>query len=196
MLRSEAAAIFARLLAAKNGDTIVPVTNTKYSDIPANAWYSGYVAYLSNYGVIYGRDGGLFAPDEAITRAEFTAMAVRFFAAYGDGDAEIMEKYAEFTDISDGYWAAEYIKDAAIHGWVFGYGDGTFGAEKLITRAEVVSLVNRLLGWAADETYVDQNVSKLNTFSDLSKTHWAYYAVLEASNAHTAVIGDTETWSK
>jgi hypothetical protein len=123
-------------------------------------------------------------------------MAVRFFAAYGDGDAEIMEKYAEFTDISDGYWAAEYIKDAAIHGWVFGYGDGTFGAEKLITRAEVVSLVNRLLGWAADESYVDQNVSKLNTFSDMTNSHWAYYAVMEAANAHTAVIGDTETWSK
>ena len=33
-----------------------------------------------------------------------------------------MEQYEGFDDMSDGYWAAEYIKDAAIHGWVEGYG--------------------------------------------------------------------------
>lgn len=62
MTRSVAAAIFARLLADKNGDTITTVAKTKFTDIPANAWYSGYVRYLSNYGVVYGRDDGTFAP--------------------------------------------------------------------------------------------------------------------------------------
>ena len=36
--------------------------------------------------------------------------------------------------------------------------------------------------------------SKLNTFSDMSKRHWAYYAVMEAANAHTAILGDSESW--
>lgn len=199
MTRSEAAAIFARLLAAKNGETLREYSSykTKFSDVPADAWYASSVKYLTNYGVAFGCGNDTFAPKRPITRAEFTVMAVRFFDVYGDGAEEIIEKYTEFTDVSDGYWAAEYIKDAAIHGWVFGYGDGIFGAEKSITRAEVVSMVNRLLGWEADKSFVNQNIRKLNTFSDMTdKNHWAYYAVMEAANTHTATTDGAEIWSK
>ena len=195
MTRSEAAAIFARLLADKNGDTITTAAKTKFTDIPANAWYSGYVKYLANYDVVYGREEDIFAPNEAITRAEFTAFAVRFFEAYGDGSAEIMEQYEGFDDISSGYWAAEYIKDAAIHGWIKGYGDGTFRADRHITRAEVVTIVNRLLGRQADEDYIDANLRKLNTFSDLKDSYWAYYDVMEAANTHTANVGEEKNWN-
>ena len=196
MTRAEAAAIFARLLAEKNGDTISTVANTRFADIPAHAWCSGYAKYLNNNGVTYGKSKTIFAPDDAITRAEFTTLAVRFFDVYGDGDAEIMEQYKDFNDVSDGYWAAAYIKAAAKHGWINGYGDGSFRADDEINRAEVVTIVNRLLGREADEAYVADNLRKLNTFSDMSKRHWAYYAVMEAANAHTAILGDSESWSK
>lgn len=196
MTRAEAAAIFARLLAEKNGDTISTVANTRFTDIPAHAWYSGYAKYLNNNGVTYGKSKTIFAPNDAITRAEFTTLAVRFFDVYGDGDAEIMEQYKDFNDVSDGYWAAAYIKAAAKHGWINGYGDGSFRADDEINRAEVVTIVNRLLGREADEAYVADNLRKLNTFSDMSKRHWAYYAVMEAANAHTAILGDSESWSK
>lgn len=135
-------------------------------------------------------------PDDAITRAEFTTLAVRFFDVYGDGDAEIMEQYKDFNDVSDGYWAAAYIKAAAKHGWINGYGDGSFRADDEINRAEVVTIVNRLLGREADEDYIADNLRKLNTFPDVSRKHWAYYAVMEAANAHTAVLGENESWSK
>lgn len=196
MTRAEAAAIFARLLAEKNGDTISTVANTRFTDIPAHAWYSGYAKYLNNNGVTYGKSKTIFAPDDAITRAEFTTLAVRFFDVYGDGDAEIMEQYKDFNDVSDGYWAATYIKAAAKHGWINGYGDGSFRADDEINRAEVVTIVNRLLGREADEAYIADNLRKLNTFSDMSKRHWAYYAVMEAANAHAAILGDSESWSK
>ena len=196
MTRSEAAAIFARLLAEKNGDTISTAANTKFADIPTHAWYSGYVKYLSNNGITYGKSKTIFAPNDAITRAEFTTMAVRFFDVYGDGDAEIMEQFGSFNDVSPGYWAAEYIRYAAKHGWINGYGDGSFRADDEINRAEVVTIVNRLLGREADEDYIADNLRKLNTFSDMSKRHWAYYAVMEAANAHTAILGDNESWSK
>ena len=196
MTRSEAAAIFARLLAEKNGDTISTAANTKFADIPAHAWYSGYVKYLCNNGITYGKSKTIFAPNDAITRAEFTTMAVRFFDVYGDGDAEIMEQFSGFHDVSSGYWAAEYIKYAALHGWINGYGDGSFHAEREINRAEVVTIVNRLLGREADEDYIADNLRKLNTFPDVSRKHWAYYAVMEAANAHTAVLGESESWSK
>ena len=95
MTRSEAAAIFARMLAEKQGDRIPEngAVTTKYTDIPADAWYAGYVKYLTNYGVVYGRGDKIFAPNDAITRAEFTVMAVRFFEVYGEGAEEIVEKY-------------------------------------------------------------------------------------------------------
>ena len=196
MTRAEAAAIFARLLAEKNGDTISTAANTRFTDIPAHAWYSGYAKYLNNNGVTYGKSKTIFAPNDAITRAEFTTLAVRFFDVYGDGDAEIMGQYKDFNDVSSGYWAAEYIKYAALHGWINGYGDGSFRADDEINRAEVVTIVNRLLGREADADYIADNLRKLNTFSDMSKRHWAYYAVMEAANAHTAILGDSESWSK
>lgn len=196
MTRAEAAAIFARLLAEKNGDTISTVANTRFTDIPAHAWYSGYAKYLNNNGVTYGKSKTIFAPNDAITRAEFTTLAVRFFDVYGDGDAEIMEQYKDFNDVSDGYWAAAYIKAAAKHGWINGYGDGSFRADDEINRAEVVTIVNRLLGREADADYIADNFRKLNTFPDVSRKHWAYYAVMEAANTHTAILGDSESWSK
>ena len=196
MTRAEATAIFARLLAEKQGDVLIPVEVTGFADIPANAWYSGYVRYLSGRDVVYGKADGRFFPDDAITRAEFVALAVRFFAVYGDGNPAIMEQYAAFPDVSEGHWAAEYIRDAAVYGWIRGYGDGSFRAEQRITRAEVVTIVNRLLDRTADTEYVTRNLFRLTTFTDMSEAHWAYYAVMEAANAHSAVYDGKETWNK
>ncbi len=196
MTRAEASAIFARLLSDRLGERIPSGSGVKFEDVDPDAWYAGSVQYLTGYGIAVGFDDGLFHGDEAITRAEFVAMTVRFFAAYGDGNAEIMEQYAEFNDVSDGYWAAEYIQDAAIHGWIVGYGDGTFRPGADITRAEVVTIVNRLLGREADEDYIADNYRRLVTFPDVSSRHWAYYDVMESANAHTAVLTDPESWDK
>ena len=196
MSRSEAAAIFARLLSDKLDEHIPSGANVKFTDVDPEAWYAGYVEYLTGYGVAVGYNDRTYRGDQAITRAEFTAMAARFFDVYGDGDEEIMEQYEGFDDVSDGYWAAEYIKDAAIHGWVEGYGDGTFRADDPIDRAEVVTIVNRLLGREADEDYIADNRRQLVMFPDVSSRHWAYYQVLEAANAHTAILTDPETWEK
>ena len=196
MTRSEAATIFARLLAQRNGERITAPTKTTFPDVPTNAWYAGYVSYLARYGIAVGYTDGLFHGDEPITRAEFTAMAVRFFDTYGDGDPAIMEEYSGFWDVSPGHWAAGYIADAARYGWVVGYGDGTFHADDEITRAEVVTIVNRLLGREADQEYIADHPRGLVLFPDVSKGYWAYYDILEAANGHTASMQDAETWLK
>ena len=196
MTRSEAATIFARLLAQRNGERITAPTKTTFPDVPVNAWYAGYVSYLARYGIAVGYTDGLFHGDEPITRAEFTAMAVRFFDTYGDGDPAIMEEYSGFWDVSPGHWAAGYIADAARYGWVVGYGDGTFHADDEITRAEVVTIVNRLLGREADQEYIADHPRGLVLFPDVSKSYWAYYDILEAANGHTASMQDAETWLK
>lgn len=196
MTRSEAATIFARLLAQRNGEHITAPTKNTFPDVPTDAWYAGYVSYLARYGIAVGYTDGLFHGDEPITRAEFTAMAVRFFDTYGDGDPAIMEEYGGFWDVSPGHWAAGYIEDAARYGWVVGYGDGTFQADDEITRAEVVTIVNRLLGREADQEYIADNPRGLILFPDVSKDYWAYYDILEASNHHTASMDGAEIWHR
>ena len=109
MSRSEAAAIFARLLSDRLDERIPSGNNVKFKDIDPDMWYAGYVEYLTGYGVAVGYNDRTYRGDKAITRAEFTAMAARFFDVYGDGAEEIMEQYEGFDDVSDGYWAAEYI---------------------------------------------------------------------------------------
>jgi hypothetical protein len=100
-----------------------------------------------------------------------------------------------FTDVSANYWASEYITEAAENGWVVGYGNGTFGPDKNITRAEVVTIINRVLNRVADKDYIASNLSNLKTFSDMGTNHWAYYAVMEAANAHSATNTDgAENW--
>jgi predicted RNA-binding protein with TRAM domain len=136
MTRAAAAAIFARLLAEKNGDTI----RARYSfpDIDEAEWYAGYVAYLKNYGIITGYPNGTFGADKAITRAEFTVMSVRFYAAY-TGKALSKTNGKLLKDVQSGYWAEADIQAATANGWIVGYPDGTFRGEADITRAEVVT---------------------------------------------------------
>ena len=98
--RAEAAALFSNLLSQQKGVDIHTVEDAGFSDIPANVWYSGHVWFLNQYGVISGVGNGKFAPNEPITRAEFTAMAVKFFNVYDGGDEDLKEEYAEFTDIA------------------------------------------------------------------------------------------------
>ena len=182
MTRAEAATIFARLLAEKNGDTI----RTRYSfpDISETEWYAGYVAYLKNYGIIMGYPNGTFGADNTITRAEFTAMSVRFYEVY-TGKTITTKNGKLLKDVQDSYWAADFIKAATANGWIVGYPDGTFRGEADITRAEVVTVVNRVMGRKADTSYIDKNISSLTRFNDVSSKHWAYYDIMEAANTHS-----------
>ena len=192
MSHAEAVTIFARLLSEHRGETVPNAAKTGFRDVPEDAWYAGYVKYLSDCGVIASSGSAALRPDDPITRAEFVTLAVKFFEQYGDGSETLMREYVEFTDVSSGYWAARYIEDAAAHGWIKGYEDGTFGGEREITRAEVVTVVNRLLNRSADETALSG--LRVTRFTDLPKSHWAYFEIMEAANAHTALMKDGEIW--
>ena len=196
MTRCEAATIFARILSDKLGESVPTTAETVYKDIPANAWYSGYVKYLTDYGVVQGDDYGRFRPYDDVTRNEYTAMAVRFFEICGDHSRTTETQYAAFLDMSADSWAAVYVDIAAMRGWVNGYTDGTFRGGNSITRAEAVTITNRMLGRTADHAYINANLRKLHNFVDLPTTHWAYDQVMEAANAHTATWTPNESWSR
>lgn len=145
-----------------------------------------------------GSNEAAFRPNDDITRAELTAMAVRFFEVTAETTTTNNKgTYTVFNDVSSSHWAAEYIESAAMQGWVQGYGNGSFKADSKITRAEAVTLINNLLGRSADEEYIANNTRKLNSFTDMYTKHWAYEAIMEAANGHTAVLeNNAETWNR
>ena len=152
------------------------------------------VNMLTALGVIEGYEDGSFDPDGVVTRAEMAKMI--FVVRNNTIDDSAYENItSNLTDINN-HWAKGYIKFCESQGIIAGYGDGTFRADDPIDRAEVVTIVNRLLGREADEDYIADNHRRLVMFPDVSSRHWAYYNVLEAANAHTANLTNPETWDK
>lgn len=184
MTRAEVAQMFYNLLLDKN----VPITVT-FEDVPENAWYEKAVNTLASLGIISGVGDNKFEPDRSITRAEFTAMAMKF--AMGETGGENI-----FSDIKSTDWYYNAVVDSIKYGWINGYGDGTFRPNNPITRGEVTAIVNHMLGREADKQFVQNHSDELNTFSDITSKHWAYYHVAEATNTHRYVgENGSETWT-
>ena len=194
MSRAEAAAIFARLISEQKGEKISGKSN--FNDVSKNEWYSDYIGYLSKYGIIKGYSNSTFRPDDNVSRAEFVAMTVRFNSLFND--VKKGSYTVKYTDVATNYWAYSDVAYAKHAGWLNGYADGTFKGDNAITRAEVVTVVNKATGRIADEGYINKNLSSLNKFTDLKNNlHWAFYAIEEASNTHIAnSANNTETWVK
>ena len=171
MTRAEVAQMFYALLLDKN----VPVT-ASFSDVPADAWYADAVNALASLGMVSGYSDGTFRPDAPITRAEFCVIALAF--AYTPEDFE-----CDFNDVAANDWFYDYVAQATSYGWISG-ASGAFRPNDAITRAEVTVIVNNMLGRAADQDYVDENTGDLNTFSDVTESNWAYYSIMETTNAH------------
>ena len=179
MTRAEAAAIFARLVAERKGESITG--KAAFNDVPVNSWYNTYVGYLEKYNVINGYTDGTFKPESPVTRAEFTAMTVRFYDIFED--VEYSENTSKYKDVDNKYWAIKDISYASGNKWLNGYVDGTFKPDINITRAEVVTVVNRVIGCRADKEYINDNLEVLDRFTDVkSDTHWAFYDILSAAN--------------
>ncbi|WP_169447579.1 InlB B-repeat-containing protein [Paenibacillus daejeonensis] len=186
MTRAEVTVMFARLLVEKMD--INQTYPSQFKDVDPVRWYANAIGYMEQFGIITGYADGSFRPDATITRAEFAAIASRF-------DKLVTGEPITFTDIPENYWARDYIASAAAKGWIQGYPDGTFKPGNYITRAEVVSLVNRMLERSADRSYVDLNKAQLNQYVDLTNVHWAYYDIMEATNRHDyEKNADSETW--
>ena len=172
--RAEVATIFFRLLTDDVRDENLTKTN-RYSDVTRADWYNTAVSTLSSMGIITGYPDGTFRPNAAITRAEFAAITARFD---NDGD----KTAAKFSDIAT-HWAKDEISIAYNNGWITGYPDGTFGPQRDITRAETMTLVNRVLN-RQPETENDLLPNMTVWTDNANPKAWYYLAVQEATNSH------------
>ena len=182
LTRAEAATIFYRLLEDKSCKT-----QPKFSDVEKGKWYYTAVTTLAGKGIIDGYLDGTFKPNGNVTRAEFLKMAASFF--------ELESANVKFTDVLQGKWYYKYIASAVAQGWVANKA-ADYKPNEAITRAEVVEIMNNILGREADEEYVEEYAGKLVQFSDVSAKDSFYFDVMEAANGHDfEIVKNAEIWT-
>ena len=188
--RAEVATIFFRLL-TEEVRTANSTQSNSLSDVTRGQWFNHAVSTLSSMGIVKGHNDGTFAPNAPITRAEFAAIAARF-------DDKNTDTSSKFTDIAS-HWAKNEIGIAANKGWINGYPDGTFRPNQYITRAEAMTLVNRVLN-RLPENSSDLLDSMIKWPDNSDASAWYYLAVQEATNSHAysdkSKDDKYEKWSK
>ena len=185
--RAEVATIFFRLLKSDIRDGNLTADNV-FSDVSDSQWHNKAISTMAKLGIVKGRRADRFDPDASITRAEFAAICARF-------STKPVENSGSFSDIS-GHWAENEIERAAAFGWISGYPDGTFRPDARITRAEAMTMINRVLCRMpqSESDLLDSMV----TWPDNKPSDWHYLAVQEATNSHDfnrqGEVG--ESWTK
>ena len=184
--RAQVATIFFRLLDEDVRSDYLTTYNP-FPDVNADYWANTAISTMASLGVINGRNSGLFDPDAYITRAEFAAICARF-------DDSNVSGFDSFTD-TFGHWAEEEIGRAAALGWIQGYDDGTFRPNQYITRAQAVTMINRVLCRLPEDE--DDLLPGMNVWTDCREGDWCYLAIQEATNSHDYVTKDRvyETWT-
>ena len=185
--RAETATIFFRLLKADIRDGNL-TTDNEFSDVSDGQWHNKAISTMAKLGIVKGRRADSFDPDASITRAEFAAICARF-------NTKPVENSGSFSDIS-GHWAENEIERAAAFGWISGYPDGTFHPDARITRAEAMTMINRVLCRMPQSE--DDLLDSMVTWPDNKPSDWHYLAVQEATNSHDfdrqGEVG--ESWTK
>ncbi|MBQ7660512.1 MAG: S-layer homology domain-containing protein [Clostridia bacterium] len=184
--REEVAMIFYRLLRDEVRESL-ETTDNPFPDCDKNSWSSVAISTMAKGGYIAGDTEGNFRPQSPITRAEFATIVTRFATLTAKGDAK-------FSDIA-GHWSEDYVLRATAAGWIAGYEDGTFKPDRYITRAEAMTLINRVLNRAVNAEGLHKDAVY---WKDMNGTEWYYFAVEEATNTHAHVRqadGINETWT-
>ena len=183
--RAETATIFFRLLKDSVRDGNLLTSNT-FADVPNAYWANTAISTMAGLGIVQGYNSTAFDPNASITRAEFAAICARFDTGKSSGTQT-------FTDIK-GHWAEKYIERAAELGWIKGLEDGTFRPNDCITRAQAMTMINRVLNRIPEEN--GDLLSSMNVWPDCNPGDWFYLAVQEATNSHDYKhkAGNYETW--
>ena len=128
--RSEFAAMLVRLMGWEKGTSI-----TGFSDVSQDSWYFGDVSALAAHGAV---SGGMFRPEDDITRRE---MAVMLIKALGYDNIAAAQDRSSFSDVSSD---SGYIETARDLGIINGKTDTQFDPDGFALREEGAAMMMRL----------------------------------------------------
>ena len=185
--RAETTTIFFRLLKDSVRDGNLLTSNT-YTDVADDYWANTAISTMTGLGIVQGRSTTTFDPKAPITRAQFAAICARFDTGKSNGEQT-------FSDIQ-GHWAEKYIQRAAELGWIKGFEDGTFRPDTYITRAQAMTMINRVLNRIPEDE--SDLLPGMNVWPDCRPGDWFYLTVQEATNSHDFKhkAGSYETWTR
>ena len=144
------------------------------------SWYYDYVLSVESENIFSGYEDGSFRPDNNITRAEFTVAICKAFAIAQNSKSS----KSKMSDVNE-HWSKAYVDALVKTKYITGYEDGTFKPDNYITRAEAIVILNRALGRSVNEEKM-KSISIGNPFTDIKRSHWAYYNIVEAVEDHYA----------
>ena len=137
-----------------------------FTDVPADAWYAGAVAWAVEQGITSGTGNGKFSPDGSCTRAQMVTFLWRVNGSPGIGTAN------PFSDVSSDAYYYDAVLWAVEQGITGGTGDGKFSPDAPCTRAQMATFL-----WRANGS---PEVTGTTPFSDVSAGTYYYNAVLWA----------------
>ena len=161
-----------------------------------DSWYNQALNYTISKGMLLAKDGNI-RPDVPMTRGEFVRMLYPLLADKSGGP--------RFNDIAGHEFEAAILR-ASSNGIIKGYPDGSFKPDGKVTRAETVTMFNKLSNRYLTLDDLKKNASKIKKFSDVQKSHWAYLQIMSSVNYpiinevtetyYTYKDGYEESWDK
>lgn len=180
--RAEVATIIYRLLTESSRSFYYTSVNA-FTDVPSFEWFNEQISTLARASVLTGYEDNTFRPNNNISRAELATILTRLTVLVPTESAGTAKNFYDTI----GHWAAASIRTAAANGWITGYEDGSFRPDQEVTRAEAVTMVNRMLGRNPE---VLTNTAGMRTFSDnMDPAEWYYIQIQEAANGHDYTRG-------
>jgi len=140
-------AMFCRVLANLEGvDNDNNLTVDRFSDVLSGKWYTKAVKWAADTGIVSGYPGGIFLPEQKITRQEMCLMLANYAKYLGiyDDLAAKEDNGVAFADTAKiATWASEAVNVMKNNGYIVGKPiDGTyeFQPQATATRAEVATI--------------------------------------------------------
>lgn len=115
-----------------------------FTDVPQSAYYAPYVAWAYDNKIASGMGDGLFAPDKPITRGEMATIITNYMKFIGKGTQSTASlNYADAAEIDS--WGLEGVQFVTANGLMTGTEGNRFDFDGLSTRAQVATVMERLL---------------------------------------------------
>lgn len=108
-----------------------------FDDVKPGDWFYNEVTDLAGKGYINGVSDKLFAPDRNLSRGMLVTILFRV-----DGEKAVTNTGA-FRDVAKDSWCGKAVDWAAANGIVYGYHDGSFGPNDLVTRQQMAAILWR-----------------------------------------------------
>ncbi|MDO5041055.1 MAG: S-layer homology domain-containing protein [Peptoniphilus sp.] len=170
MTRAEVAFVLAKI---DNDKDPVGYYST-FKDVAQDKWYADAIGYMQKEEIIGGYSDDTFKPEKSITRAEFASVISKLTKSEKNYSA------IEFKDVKEDFWGKEYIDAVTSMGYMKGRSVDLFHPEDPITRAEVATVLNKILKREPNIAFMNK-YSKKDIFTDVEEDFWGYYEILEIS---------------